>query len=116
MMKKYPSRDIGVARQFAIQGLLLCATSIPLYFVFKNQAIFAGGVLTVKNLAALGLISFGIVGEAISDNQLEKYKELKKRGGTDEVFCRDGFWQKSRHPNLFFELMTWTGFSLFGSS
>lgn len=26
---------------------------------------------------------------------------------------KKGFWKKSRHPNLFFELLTWISFSLF---
>lgn len=103
-----------MAFQFFFQGLLLSVSSIPLYFVFKNQLILQGGLFTLKNLAAIGMISCGIIGEAISDAQLEKFKDQKKKGIINEPFCRDGLWAKSRHPNLFFELMVWTGFSLYG--
>lgn len=115
MMKKYSSRDAGVARQFALQGLLVCLTSIPLYYVFKNPVFLEGGLLSIKNILSTGLIGYGIFCEAVADNQLQNYKEAKKRGETNELFCRDGFWAKSRHPNLFFELVTWGGLGLYGT-
>ena len=113
-MKRHSSRDAGVARQFALQGLLVCLTSIPLYFVFKNPALLEGGLYSIKNILSVGLIGYGIFGEAVADQQLQSYKERKKRGETSDVFCRDGFWRKSRHPNLFFEQVMWSSFSLYG--
>lgn len=72
------------------------------------------------------LIVVGIVGEAIADQQLEDYKARKKAEkkikadfminqppSAPEIFA-EGLWSRSRHPNLFFELMVWTGFAVGG--
>lgn len=113
-MKRHSNRDAGVARQFFIQGLLVCLTSIPLYFVFKNQVLLAEGLLSLKNILSIGMISYGIFCEGIADSQLENFKEKKKSGEINQPFCTDGFWRKSRHPNLYFELVLWSGFGFYG--
>ena len=113
-MKRFDDRDRGVATQFLLQGVLVCATSIPLYFVFRNPVLLEGGLWSLKNILSVGMISYGIVAETISDTQLETFKDKKKNGETNEPFCRNGYWLKSRHPNLFFETMMWTGFGLYG--
>lgn len=37
----------------------------------------------------------------------------KKVDKFDNIF-HEGLWRKSRHPNLFFELVAWIGFALMG--
>jgi steroid 5-alpha reductase family enzyme len=61
-------------------------------------------------ISGLVLIFIGIIGEAVSDKQLEDFKKKKIKGGLLET----GLWTYSRHPNLFFELVTWIGFGLTG--
>ena len=58
--------------------------------------------------AAIWLIS--IVGEAISDWQLDHFKKNPSNKGK---VCDIGLWYYSRHPNYFFQLMIWIGVSLF---
>lgn len=91
--------------QYMLQGLLASITAIPLYFLFKNGSTIGSSQITGWILSLVG-----IIGQAISDNQLEKFKKKKISGG----LLREGLWKKSRHPNLFFELATWFGFALAG--
>ncbi len=59
----------------------------------------------------LGLIIWiaGICGESVADTQLKRFKsEAKNRG----LSCRTGLWNYSRHPNYFFEGLTWVGYAI----
>ncbi len=105
-----------MARSFVLQGMIFALTSMPLYFVFKNPEVLQGGLLGVKNILAIGMCVGGTVLEAITDKQIQDFKDQKAQGLRKEPLCRDGFWQKSRHPNLFFELVVWFGFGLYGSA
>lgn len=87
------------------QGFLTCLTSLPLYYALNNTA-----TIGPAQIIGWALIAIGILGEWASDNQL---KEFKKKGAKGEIL-RDGLWKKSRHPNLFFELLTWYGFAIVG--
>ncbi len=48
--------------------------------------------------------AIGVVGETVADRQLARFRaQPANRGRT----CRDGLWRTSRHPNYFFEWITW---------
>ena len=111
---RFDSRAKAALFQFTLQGFLVLFTSIPLYYVFKNPIILQPGMWGVKNLACLGLVTVGIIGQAIADNQLQAFKEKRKAGKTQETTLSTGLWKNCRHPNLFFELVTWYGFAAFG--
>jgi len=59
------------------------------------------------------LALYGIFFEGKADMDLEKYKKMKKNGLLQEKsICDFGHWKYSRHPNIFFELVTWSGISI----
>ncbi len=51
-----------------------------------------------------------ILGESISDFQLNRFKNSEKNKGK---VCNTGFWKYSRHPNYFFEWIIWVSFFVF---
>lgn len=57
---------------------------------------------------ALALWLLAVVGESVADAQLAAFK----RSATGERVCRRGWWRYSRHPNYFFEWLTWCAFAL----
>ena len=54
--------------------------------------------------AAVAIWTVSILGEAISDQQLHRFRQDAQNKG--EV-CQVGFWKYSRHPNYFFEWLHW---------
>ncbi|OYX13141.1 MAG: hypothetical protein B7Z15_08265 [Rhizobiales bacterium 32-66-8] len=61
------------------------------------------------SLAVLVLL-VSVVGEALSDRQLEGFKaNPANKGGV----CDTGVWAYSRHPNYFFEWIGWFAYALF---
>lgn len=63
-------------------------------------------------LRALGVLValIGIVGETVADAQLAVWKRDSNNVGK---VCEIGLWQYSRHPNYFFEWVTWLGFATY---
>ena len=90
--------------QFQFQGILLTLTSIPLIYALQSNHS-----LNILNYAGILMCIVGIIGEAVSDQQLQNYKD-NNITGSKEVF-RGGLFKNSRHPNLFFELVFWFGVS-----
>ena len=55
------------------------------------------------------VVILGIVLVTVSDLQLAGFK----RTNTDPTaLCRRGLWSWSRHPNYFFEWLTWCGWAI----
>ncbi|HTV00155.1 MAG TPA: DUF1295 domain-containing protein [Luteitalea sp.] len=90
---------------FEVQALAALVLSVPFAIVAVNPTpAFAG-------LEWLGVVVWaaGVAGEATADWQLARFKHDPAHRG--EV-CQEGLWRYSRHPNYFFEWITWCGFAL----
>lgn len=123
--------------QFQMQAAVIVLTATPLYFVFRKYDEGKNDVRWTFIVGGLMCI-IGIIGQHIADRQLRMYKkergELKGNRVIEDVHDKNyhpfdthadehprfpgtlmtGLWRKSRHPNLFFDLITWTGFALAG--
>lgn len=76
----------------------------------------AAAMSTRSSLGLLDLIGFSIwviaiVGEIVADQQLANFKENPNNKGK---VCNVGLWRLSRHPNYFFEWLTWLAFVFIG--
>jgi steroid 5-alpha reductase family enzyme len=93
-----------------------------LYLIFGLQAVLAwivsapflagfGGTnpLNAFDLAGAALAAFGIVFEAIADQQMARFKADAANQG--QVMDR-GLWRYTRHPNYFGECCAWWGLGL----
>ncbi len=87
----------------ALIVLLLCA---PLLSPMENSA----ATLSVLELAAAALFLCALVGEAVADAQLARFKADPSNRGR---VCDTGLWGLSRHPNYFFEWFIWVSLALF---
>lgn len=56
---------------------------------------------------AVGLWCVSLVGEALADAQLARFKANPAHRGR---VCRSGLWRYSRHPNYFFECLHWAAY------
>ena len=93
---------------YQLQGFLATICASTLYFTFRRPDY--NNIYTI--VIGSSITAIGVIGEAISDQQLWNYKNrIDKPRGT--IF-QEGLWKKSRHPNLFFELMVWFGFAITG--
>jgi len=106
--KKWGTRyvDLKVYFMFIFQGLIALVLSLPFFIVSMNKSdswsIFEGwGVI---------LWFIGVCGEALADKQLRDFKNNPENEGH---VCQRGLWNYSRHPNYFFEFVTWLGFGVF---
>lgn len=69
------------------------------------------GPLGAFDLVALAIAVAAIVGEAISDAQLDAFKAEPSNQGR---VCDVGLWSLSRHPNYFFEWLYWLSYVSIG--
>lgn len=89
---------------FQFQALSQALFSIPFLLITQDTSTKASPVMV------LGMLIFliGFLGESISDKQLKKFKDSIEN---KNKVCTIGLWKYSRHPNYFFEWLTWCGIS-----
>jgi steroid 5-alpha reductase family enzyme len=94
---------------FQFQALFVVFFSLPFAFVAQNDS---SGLATLEWLG-IGVWAIGNAGTILSDYQLARWRgSPANRGKTS----RAGLWSWSRHPNYFFEWVTWCGVALVASA
>lgn len=91
---------------FQLQASVLVGLSLPFLVISLNHS----PQLMMIEWIGFALIIGSLIGEAISDWQLDQFK---KRSDSKGKTCQEGLWRYSRHPNYFFEWMVWVGFFVF---
>ncbi len=99
------SKPLGFLLNFQFQGLLVGIVSLPWYFV--SQLSVDDSLSTIDYLLIL-MALFSIATESLADFQLQSFKARH----VGKV-CDVGLWFYSRHPNYFFEWLTWCVFVCF---
>lgn len=97
--------QLGFALFYQAQALLAALLALPFVLTVLNRAEGLDAVEWVG--AALWLVAVG--GESVADTQLARFKtDPANRGRT----LRTGLWRYSRHPNYFFQTLTWLAYGL----
>ena len=97
------NKPLGFLLNFQFQGFLILMVSLPWYFI----SISANQHLSGLDYFAFFLALLSISLETIADRQLQQFK--KNHPGK---LCDTGLWHFSRHPNYFFEWLTWCCFAM----
>jgi steroid 5-alpha reductase family enzyme len=92
---------------FQFQALLVPLLSLPLLVVAHNSSPGPTGF----DIAGILIFLVAIIGEAIADRQLRRFRSDPGNKGKT---CRNGLWRYSRHPNYFFEWFHWWAYVAFG--
>jgi steroid 5-alpha reductase family enzyme len=91
---------------FEFQALLDVVLSLP----FLLACVNVNAPLSAIEKIGAGIWLVAIIGEAIADLQLDKFKKDPANKGRT---FRGGLWKYSRHPNYFFEWLIWVGYAVF---
>ena len=81
--------------------------SVPLAFAIFVAARFPGAELRPLDYVGASILLAGIVGEAVADEQLRRFRSDPANRGK---VCDMGLWRWSRHPNYFFEWLGWLAY------
>jgi steroid 5-alpha reductase family enzyme len=65
--------------------------------------------LRVQDMLGLATLMLAIVGESVADHQLRRFKADP---ANRNAVCDTGLWRLSRHPNYFFEWLSWLAYPL----
>jgi steroid 5-alpha reductase family enzyme len=88
-----------------IQATVAALLALSMLLVARNPRS-----LSVPDAAAGAVLLVSIVGEAIADRQLRRFRSDPANHGR---ICEVGLWGWSRHPNYFFEFLGWVAYPLF---
>lgn len=96
---------------FQIQGILQVLLSFPFLFacLSPNSTVHGYPFATIEMVSVVVWL-IGIIGEAISDAQLARFRSVPSNRG---MVCQTGLWSWSRHPNYFFEWLIWVAYWLY---
>lgn len=90
---------------YLAQAAFVVVFSLPLLLIATNAS---SGLEPLEWLGVL-VWAAGVGGEALADRQLSRWRtDPANRGRT----ARAGLWRYSRHPNYFFEWVTWLGIAI----
>ncbi len=98
------NQSLGFFLNFQLQGLLIFIISFVFYLISNSK----NSSLTLIDRMAIVIVLVGVIGETVADLQLYRFKARKKG-----AVCNIGLWNYSRHPNYFFDWLTWLGFTVF---
>ena len=98
-------KSFGFLANYFLQGFLLLLVSLP-FLVLSLSHLKLDVFFVLGSVVAL----FAIVNEALADWQLARFKSSLKK--EEKQVCQSGWWRLSRHPNYFFEWLTWLGFAI----
>jgi len=91
---------------FEMQAVLIALLCVPFVLVFINPSGGLGGF----EWTGVGLWLVALVGEAMADAQLNRFRRDPANKGKT---CRVGLWLYSRHPNYFCEWLVWVAYFVF---
>lgn len=97
-------RNFFVFFQFqAISNVIL---AIPFFIITANPS----QAISIWEFAGAAVWAIAFFGEMIADRQLAAFKNDPSNKGK---VCDTGLWYYSRHPNYFFEWLTWMAYFIF---
>ena len=91
---------------FQFQALTCVLLAIPFWLSATNRS----EGITALEWSAVVLWIAAMLGEAIADGQLNRFKGNPANKGRT---CQIGLWHYSRHPNYFFEWLIWLSYAVF---
>jgi steroid 5-alpha reductase family enzyme len=81
--------------------------SLPLVFAIFLAAHVPTPAFRLQDYLGLAILFVGIVGEAVADAQLKRFRSNPANKGR---VCDTGLWSWSRHPNYFFQWLGWLAY------
>jgi steroid 5-alpha reductase family enzyme len=87
--------------------------SVPLVFAVFVAAHLPDPALRLQDLVGAMILLTGILGEALADAQLARFRSDPANRGR---VCDAGLWRWSRHPNYFFEWLSWLAYPVIALS
>ncbi len=96
------NRKMFLFYQFQAFGSVLF--SLPMLIAMQNDS-----ALGLLDYFGIGLWALAIIGEAVADWQLNRFRMNPSNRGK---VCQSGLWKYSRHPNYFFEWLHWWSYVL----
>lgn len=97
-------KSLGYFLNYQLQAIFILIISSVFYFSATASAV----TFDLMDGIATAIVITGICGESLADWQLHHFKL-----SSHKKVCNVGLWNYSRHPNYFFDWLTWCGFSLF---
>ena len=101
-----PNANLKFFVFFQMQALSNVFLAIPFFIIALNPEPH----VSLLEYIGAGMWLLAIIGEGLSDFQL---KQFKKNPANKGKVCEAGFWNYSRHPNYFFQLMIWISVLIF---
>lgn len=102
---KFPQKLFLFLQLQALAGLPLVLSVVV--------AAGRSGPLDTCDLIGSGIFFLGLIGTTLSDRQLAAFKANPENKG---LLCTVGLWKASRHPNYFFEWISWCAWPILAFS
>jgi len=117
VLKHHPKEDVryeGLRQRWHGSGMFLLfhevqAVTVVIFSLPFLLAAWRTVPLRALDLLGLAIVVVGLLGESLADHQMKRFKKDPASHGR---VCDIGLWHYSRHPNYFFEFLTWVGFAI----